>query len=151
MKHNTKAFTLIELLVVVLIISILSAVALPQYKRAVDKSRLTEKLVQARALLEAQDAYVIITGSTTLTADMSALSIEIPSGWTCSESAGGFCKSEEIGGVIFEVSTHHGVAHLAIMCLAGASDSNAQNLCTSFGGTYSHDNQGKKYYRIFKK
>ena len=57
-----KGFTLIELLVVVLIIGILSSVALPQYTKAVRKARIVEARTVLRALVNAQDLYILENG-----------------------------------------------------------------------------------------
>ena len=59
---NQRGFTLIELLVVVLIIGILSSVALPQYTKAVEKSRMTEALTMMRSLQQATDVYLLESG-----------------------------------------------------------------------------------------
>ena len=64
MKNN-QAFTLIELLVVVLIIGILAAVALPQYQKAVAKSRFVQLQISFDALIKAHDLYFLEHGSYT--------------------------------------------------------------------------------------
>ena len=76
MKKNRKGFTLIELLVVVLIIGILASVALPQYTKAVEKSRWMEAISNTKVIGLALERYLLANPGD-YTTDMSALDISV--------------------------------------------------------------------------
>jgi len=76
MTSDLMGFTLIELLVVVLVIGILAAVALPQYEKAVEKTRAAEGISLLESLGRAEQIYKLSEGQ--FTNDSSNLDIEIP-------------------------------------------------------------------------
>lgn len=78
LRKGMAGFTLIELLVVVLIIGILASVAMPQYNKAVEKSRATQALAILKSLYAAQETYYMANGSYATSFD--ELDISVP--WT---------------------------------------------------------------------
>ena len=80
---NRHGFTLIELLVVVLIIGILSAIALPQYVRAVKRSRMAGVVSTLKTIMHSGEAYAMthsLAGSSSglQSVDLDDLDITIP-------------------------------------------------------------------------
>ena len=75
MKKNKKGFTLLELLVVVVIIGILAAIALPQYRKAVGKAELAQVISATKAVQNAQERFYLVNN--TYTTQFSKLDIDL--------------------------------------------------------------------------
>ena len=75
-----RGFTLLELLVVVLIIGVLTAVALPQYTKAVAKTRIMSGFPVGKAIVQAMDEYYLANGK--FSGNWAAMAIQLPAGVT---------------------------------------------------------------------
>ncbi|WP_428897038.1 prepilin-type N-terminal cleavage/methylation domain-containing protein [Parelusimicrobium proximum] len=84
---NRKAFTLIELLVVVLIIAVLAAVALPNYRVSVEKSKSAQLLTLIKSAASAQEAYYLANDE--YADNLPSLPIDLPEGTYSSSSVCG--------------------------------------------------------------
>ena len=142
--RNTTAFTLIEILVVVLIIGILAAIALPQYQRAVVKSRAMAAVAQGKALMEAQKLYYMENGR--WGTDLEKFTINAPE-WTCYKTSSFCARRGLIGGATFEI-TRYNASKIHLFCAAGLASERANQLCSSLGGTLHHVHRSTNYYAI---
>ena len=94
---NKKGFTLIELLVVVLIIGILAAVALPQYFKAVEKSRASEALSVLGSIAAAEERFRLASSDNKYTQDFSEFDISFTDEDTGADATGSTYKTKNFG------------------------------------------------------
>ena len=143
MKNH--AFTLIELLVVVLIIGILAAVALPQYRASVGKARAVEIILALNALEKAQAVYKMTNGA--YATNLNDLDIEIPRYVT-----------DNVLDTYAQIKVPNSSIHLQWIwnprehrCIS--TGARGKNLCKSLGGVemeHAGNTENIQYYKLLQ-
>lgn len=148
---NKKGFTLIELLVVVLIIGILAAVALPQYFKAVEKSRATEALSIMGSVAAAMERARLVSSQNKYPKSLGSLDIEFSDvngspvsggSWNTNnfainvdgeDTASGRVTASRVGSAGYTLIRYYYTGRVVCNDTTGGSGASVSGICVSLG------------------